>query len=123
MPSPNDKRSGSTHREAARLKIMTPSSSSSPADAERPPTRPTRSTRHAKPAFDVVRDAAEDTRTGWVYRSDTRPAAPPASAPTIAPRARFVPSLPPRSGVALVAKPKIAPAAPPPLTWVAGAVA
>lgn len=31
-----------------------------------------RSTRNAKPSFEVVRGAFEETQTGWVYRSDAR---------------------------------------------------
>src|SRR5215467_10522766 len=73
MPSRNDKRSGSTRRGAGRRKTTTPSSSSSPADPERTPMQPKRSTKRGKPAFDVVSDAVEDARTGWVYRSEGAP--------------------------------------------------
>jgi hypothetical protein len=88
---------------------------------------PKRSTKHVKPAFDVVRDAIEDTRTGWVYRSDTaRPAAKPRpSTPPPAAAARFVPSLesvpPPR--LAAAPQPKPASAVPSSFGWMAGAMA
>jgi hypothetical protein len=80
---------------------------------------PTRTTKHGKPAFDVVRDAVEDTRTGWVYRSDTaRPAAKPAAAAPPPPAApRFVASTAPPP------RPAPDPAALPSFAWIAGAMA
>jgi len=78
-----------------------------------------RSTKRGKPAFDVVGDAVEDTRTGWVYRSETAPrAALPAAAPP-----RFNAAAPPEPKP----KPKPAPepvrAAQPSFGWIAGAMA
>lgn len=89
---------------------------------------PKRSTKHGKPAFDVVHDAVEDARTGWVYRSDTaHPAAKPRPSTPPPPDARrFVPSpgpdAPPRSSAP--PPPTSAPAAlPSSFGWVAGAMA
>jgi hypothetical protein len=86
---------------------------------------PKHSTKHVKPAFDVVRDAVEDTRTGWVYRSDTaRPAQKPHAVPPPA-AARFVPlpppPVPPRSAAAPPPKPATDVA--PSFGWIAGAMA
>lgn len=79
-----------------------------------------RSTKRGKPAFDVVRDAVEDTRTGWVYRSESapRPVAPAAASP------RFNAAPPPGPKP----KPQPAPepaaaAAQPSFGWIAGAMA
>ena len=40
------------------------------------PARPTkpRSSRNAKPSFEIVHGAFEEAQTGWVYRSDAEPA-------------------------------------------------
>ena len=76
-----------------------------------------RSTKRGKPAFDVVRDAVEDTRTGWVYRSGTTPrAAVPAAAPP-----RFNAAPPPEPKAKPV--PESVPAAQPSFGWIAGAMA
>src|SRR5687768_14331388 len=79
MPSRSDKPSGTTHHGAGRRKTTKDSSPSSPEQpAHRPPSRP-RVPRSSKPSFDVARDGAPETRTGWVYRSDVGPAdTPPA---------------------------------------------
>src|SRR5262245_21083263 len=118
MPSRNDKRSGSTRRGAGRPKTTTPSSSSSPADPERTPMQPRRSTKRGKPAFDVVSDAVEDTRTGWVYRSEGAPRLVIAAAVT---PPRFSAGPAPKARPRLEAEP--APAAQLSFGWIAGAMA
>jgi len=83
-----------------------------------------RSTKHARPAFDVVRDAVEDSRTGWVYRSDTaRPAKPAAAPPQALQRFVPLPPPPPRAHAALPPRSEPAAAAQPSFGWVAGAMA
>src|SRR5688500_6653209 len=77
MPSRSDKPSGTTRHGAERRKTTRDSSPSSPVQpAHAPPSRP-RVPRSSKPSFDVGRDGAPETRTGWVYRSDAGPAEPP----------------------------------------------
>lgn len=72
---------------------------------------PKRSTRRGKPVFEVVGDPAEDTRTGWVYRSETASRAAAQSTP------------PPRFTAVPAPTPAAATAAQPSLMWVAGAMA
>src|SRR5215831_15977683 len=84
MPSPNDKRSGNTPRGAARPKTTTRSSRSSQPAPEHTQTPSRRSTRHGKPAFEVVNTPVDDLRTGWVYRTDGAAKQPTAAPPPLA---------------------------------------
>src|SRR4249919_1089387 len=76
MPSRSDKPSGNTRRGAARRKTSTRSSASSAAktqSAAKPPKGKSvaRSSKKPKPTFDVAREPIGDTKSGWVYRSES----------------------------------------------------